>query len=125
MRNGGAGDAREIDAPVIFEVLVLDGGDRVVEDFGDLLIGHEDAALESEAADHLAVVGVDFGDYRGAIGFEGANFGEVAGVDEEESAGGAERDGAEEKEASATRSMSLKPRRRRVIGGRLSINRKV
>ena len=97
--RGGSSDAREIDAPVIFEVLVLDGGDRVVEDFGDLLVGHEDAALESEAADHLSVVGVDFGDDCGAIGFEGANFGEFAGVDEEESAGGAERDGAEEEEA--------------------------
>ncbi len=94
--RGGAGDARKVDAPVIFEVLVFDGGDGVVEDFGDLLVGHENPALEREAADHLAVVGVDFGDDRGAIGFEGADFGELAGVDKEESAGGAEGDGAEE-----------------------------
>ena len=30
---GGAGDTGKIDAPVILEVLVLDGGDGVVEDF--------------------------------------------------------------------------------------------
>ena len=64
-----------------------------------MLVGHQDAALQSEAADHLSVIGVDFGDDCGAIGFERANFREVAGVDEEQSAGGAERDGAEEQEA--------------------------
>jgi hypothetical protein len=39
--------------------------------------------LKSEAADHLAIVGVNFGDYRGAIGFERANFRQVAGIYEE------------------------------------------
>ena len=93
---GGAGDAREVDAPVIFEVLVFDGGDGVVENFGDLLPGHQNAALQREAADKLAVVGVNLGDHVGAIGFERANFRQVAFVDEEQPGGGAERDGAEQ-----------------------------
>ncbi len=92
--GGGTCDAREIYAPVILEVLVFDGGDRVVENARGLFVSHEDAALQREAADHLAVVGVNFGDYRGAIGFEGADFREVAGVHEEQSASRAERDGA-------------------------------
>jgi hypothetical protein len=78
--SGGACDAREIDAPVIFEVLVLDGGDGVVQAPGHLLVSHKDAALKGKAADHLAIVGVNFGDYRGAIGFERANFRQVAGI---------------------------------------------
>jgi len=60
---------------VILEVLVLDGGNGVVEDFRNLLPGHEDAALQGEAADKLAIVGVDFGDDVGAIGFQGVDFG--------------------------------------------------
>src|SRR2546427_2304732 len=40
-----AEQARKIDAPVLFEVLVLDGGDRAVQNFGALLVSHEDAAL--------------------------------------------------------------------------------
>ena len=81
---GGAGDARKVDAPVIFVVLVFDGGDGVVENLGSLLPGHQDAALDGEAADELAIVGVNFGDYVGAIRFQRANFGEVAFVDEEQ-----------------------------------------
>ncbi len=91
-----AEDAREIDAPVLLEVLVLDGGDGVVENPGALLPGHQDAALQGEAADELAVIGVDFGDDVGTIGFQGADFREVAGVNEEQAASGAERDRAQE-----------------------------
>ena len=43
--EGGAGHAREIDAPVFFEVLVLDGGDGAVQHFGTPLVGHQDSAL--------------------------------------------------------------------------------
>ena len=97
--RGGSGDAREIDAPVIFEMLILDGRDRVVEDPRGLLEGHEDAALQGEAADHLAVIGINFRDYRGPVGFEGANFGEVARVDEEKAAGRADGHGAQQQES--------------------------
>ncbi len=46
----GAEHARKVDAPVLFEVLVLDGGDGVVQHFRTLLISHQDAALQREAA---------------------------------------------------------------------------
>ena len=84
---------------MIFEVLVFDGGDRVVENLGGLLPGHQDAALQREAADELAIVGVDFGDDVGAVGFERANFGQIAFVDEEQARGGAQSDGAEKKKS--------------------------
>jgi hypothetical protein len=54
--------------------------------------------LQSEAADQLAIIGVDFGDDVGAISLEGAYLGEIAFVNEEETGGGAERNGTEEKE---------------------------
>ena len=96
---GGAGDAGEIDAPVIFEVLIFNSGDGVVENLGSLLPGHENATLQSEAANELTIVSVNFGDDVGAIGFEGANFREIAFVDEEESGSGADGDGTEEEES--------------------------
>ncbi len=73
-------------------MLVFDRGDRVVENPGDLLPGHQDAALQGEAADELAVVGIDFGDYVRAVSFKGANFGQVALVNEKQSRRGAEHD---------------------------------
>src|SRR5437868_11889229 len=82
----GAGDAREIDAPMFLEVLIFDGGHRVVENLGALLVGHQDAALQREATDELAVVGINFSDYVGAVGFEGANLRQIAGVDKEQAA---------------------------------------
>ena len=91
---GRPGNAWKVDAPMILEVLVFDGGDRVVENFGDLLPGHQDAALQGEAADELAVVGIDLRDHIGAVSLEGADFRQVAFVNEEQSGGGAERDGA-------------------------------
>jgi hypothetical protein len=94
--KGGACDAWEVDTPVIFEMLVLDGGHGIIKNPRDLLVGHQDAPLKREAADHLAVVGVNFGDYRGAIGFERTNFRQVAGIHEEQAAGRAQRDGAQQ-----------------------------
>ncbi len=76
----GAEHAREVDAPVLFEVLVLNRGDRAVQNFGTLLVGHQDAALQREAAGKLAVIGVNFGHHVGAVGFQRANFRQVAGV---------------------------------------------
>src|SRR6267154_294464 len=81
--KSGAGHAREVDAPVLLEVLVFDGGDRAVEHFGTLLVSHQDAALQREAAGQLAVIGVNFGDNVGAVGFQRAYFWQVAGVNKE------------------------------------------
>ena len=90
--------AREVDAPVLFEVLVLNGGDRVMENFGALFVGHQDAALQGEATHELTVIGVDFRDHVRAVGFERANFRQIAGINEQQSAGCAKQDGAEKKE---------------------------
>src|SRR5712671_4639172 len=92
----GAGDAREIDAPMFLEMLIFDGGHRVVEDLGALLVGHQDAALQREAPDELAVVGINFSDYVGAVGFKRADLGQIAGVDEEQAAACAQRNRAQQ-----------------------------
>ncbi len=109
MAQGRREHAREVDAPVLFEVLVLDGCDGVVENFGTLLIGHQDAPLQREAADHLAVIGINLRHHRWAVRLQRANLGQVAGVNEKQSA------------SRAKQSISLKLRNRSVIGGRLSI----
>jgi len=114
---GGAGYTGKVHAPVILEVLVFDGRDCVVENLGDLLPGHQDTALQGEAADELAVVGIDFRDYVGTIGFEGANFGQVAFVNKQHPAAAPSATEHRRRNATATRSMSFQPRRRRVIGG--------
>src|SRR5712671_7675036 len=82
----GAGDAREVDAPVFLEMLIFNGGDGVVENLGTLLVGHQNAALQREAADELAVVGINFRDYVGTVGFKRANLRQIAGVDEQQTA---------------------------------------
>ena len=97
--QGGCEHAREVDAPMLLEMLVFDGRDRVVEDSGTLLVGHQDATLQCEAAHQLAIVGVNFRDHVRAIGFEGANLGQVASVHKKQSAGGAEQNGAEQKKS--------------------------
>src|SRR4029077_5857723 len=91
-----AGDAREIDAPMILEVLIFNGANGVVENLGSLLPGHKNTALQGEAADECAIVGIDFRDHVWAIGFQGANFREVTFVDEEQAGGGAKGDGTEQ-----------------------------
>ncbi len=54
---------------MFLEMLIFDGSDGVVEDLGALLVSHQDAALQSETADELAIVRVNFSDYVGTIGF--------------------------------------------------------
>ena len=83
---------------MIFEVLVLDGRDGVVENLWALLVGHQDAALQGKATDHLPVICINFGDHVGPICFQCANFGQVARVNEEQSAPSAERDRAQQQE---------------------------
>ena len=71
---------------MFLEVLVFGGGDGVVQDLGALLVGHQDAALQGEAADQLPVVGVDFRHDVGAIRFQCADFRQVAGVHKQQTA---------------------------------------
>ena len=93
--QGRSEHAREVDAPVLFEVLVFDSRDGVVENLGALLIGHQDAPLQREAADHLAVIGINLRHHRRAVRLQRANLRQVAGVNEKQSAGRAKQDGAE------------------------------
>ena len=81
---GGAGHAREIHAPVLVEMLVFGGEDGVLQDRRNLFVGKQDAALQRETADHLAVVGVQLGDDVGAEIFERADLRKVARIDEQQ-----------------------------------------
>ena|SRR5580704_231626 len=91
----GARYAGKIYPPVIFEVLILDCSDGVVKNLGRLFPGHQDAALQGEAADELSVVGINFGHHVGTIRLESVNFRQIAFVDEEQSGRGAESNGAQ------------------------------
>jgi len=102
---------------MFFEMLVLDGGYCVEENSWALLVSHENAALEGEAADELAVVCVNFRDDVWAVGFERVNFRQIAGVNEKQAGRGPRRMAQNRRNESATRSISFQPRRRRVIGG--------
>ena len=93
---GGLEDAGEIDAPVLLEVLILGGDDGSSQNVGNLVVSQQDAALQSEGADGLAVIGVELGFDDGPVGLEGVNFRQVARIDEEQSGGSAQRDGAQD-----------------------------
>jgi hypothetical protein len=82
---------------MLFKMLVFNRRDGVEENFGALLIGHEDAALQSEAADKLSVIRIDFRDNVGPIGFERVNFRQVAGVNEEQACSGTQENRAKQK----------------------------
>ena len=70
---GRAGHAREIHAPVLLEMLILGGENGVLQDLRELFVGEQHAALQGEVADHLAVIGIKFGDDVGLKIFEGVN----------------------------------------------------
>jgi hypothetical protein len=78
--------ARKIDTPMLFVVLVLDRRHRVVQNFGTLLVRHQNAPLQRETADQLPVVGIHFGHNVRPVCFERANLRQIAGVHEEQSA---------------------------------------
>ncbi len=93
--EAGAEHTWKVDAPVLFEMLVLDGRNSVVEYPRTLLVGHQDAALQREAAGQLAVIGVNFRDHVGTVRFQRANFRQVAGVNKQQTAARAKRNGAQ------------------------------
>ena len=79
---------------MFLEMLVLDGGDRAVQDLGALLVSHQNAALQCEAACHLPVICVNFRDHVRAISFQSANLRQVAGVNKKQPAARTKRNGA-------------------------------
>ena len=96
---GGFEHAREIDAPVLLEMLVFGGENRVLEYLRNLAVGEQDAPLDGERADRLAVVGVEFGDDVRVVILERVDFRQVARIDEEKPAGGAQGDRADDQES--------------------------
>src|SRR5207302_9625306 len=86
--QGGGEHTRKDDPPVFLEVLVFDRGDRVVQNLGTLLISHQNAPLQGEAAHKLAVIGVNLSDYVWAVRVKRANFRQVTGVNKKQPAGG-------------------------------------
>ena len=79
--KGSLHHARQVDAEMLFEVLILGANDRVAEDRRNLLVGDEDAALQRKRPDRLAIVGVKLGDDVGTIILESANLRQFAAVD--------------------------------------------
>ena len=80
----GFDDAREVDAPVLEEMLIFGGEDGVLQDLGNLLEGEQNAALQGEGGDLLAVVGVEFGDHVGAVGLQRVDFRQIDRINEEQ-----------------------------------------
>ena len=81
---------------MLFEVLVLDGGDGGVQYSGTLLVGHQDPALQCEAAGELAVIRIDFRDHVRPVSFQCADFRQVAGANKQQAAAGTQRDRAKD-----------------------------
>ena len=104
---GRARDAREVHAPVLIEVLVLGGENGVLQNRRDLLVGKQDAALQREAADNLAVVGIEFGDDIGTEIFQGANLGKVARIDKQQPRQRAQRNRAQQQQRKSDASDNL------------------
>ncbi len=75
------------------EMLVFSRGDGVFQDGRHLFPGEQDAPLQCEISDLLAVVGVELGHDVGAIILQRADFRQIRGVDKHETGGGTEQDG--------------------------------
>ena len=70
--------ARNIHAPVLFEVLVFGGEDGVFQDLGNLGVSKQNPPLQCEGPDGLPVVRVQFGhDVRPVI-LQRVNFRQIA-----------------------------------------------
>ena len=88
----GFDHARQVDAPVFEEMLVLGRGDGIFQDGRNLFPGQQDAPLQRERPDLPAIVRIKLGDHVGAVIFERANFGQFAGVHEEQPGARAKHD---------------------------------
>src|SRR6266566_8230047 len=82
---GSARYPRKVHAPMLFKVLIFGREDGVFQDLRNLLVGEQDAPLQSETADDLAVVGIKLGDNVGTKIFESANLRKVARINEDQS----------------------------------------
>src|SRR5947209_2910108 len=53
---GGSQHAPEVDAPVLLKTLVFRGQDGIAQDFGEIIVGSQNAALQRERPDDPAMV---------------------------------------------------------------------
>src|SRR5262249_8267155 len=88
-------NAGEIDSPMLLEMLILNRSYSIKQNPRTLLIRHQDAALQREAADELPVVRINFRHHIGTIRFQSADFRQIALVNEEQPRGSAEKNRAE------------------------------
>ncbi len=95
---GGSQHAPEVNPPVTVEVLVLGGEHGITQDFGEIVVRIDDAALQGEGCDHVSLVVVEFGDGAGTEGLELAHLGQVGGVDDEHAREGPHQDGRQQHE---------------------------
>ncbi|HWS63611.1 MAG TPA: hypothetical protein VN325_12720 [Steroidobacteraceae bacterium] len=104
---GRARHPRKVHAPMLFKVLIFGREDGVFQDLRNLLVAEQDAALQSETADDLAVVGIELGDDVGAKIFEGANLRKVARIHKDQSCQRANGDRAEQQKCEGDASHNL------------------
>ncbi len=89
-------DALRVEAHVLEEFRILGGENRLAEQWRDVFVPDDDAALDGEVAHELPVLAEDLGDGIGRVFVEGADLRQVVGVREEDAAQGAEQCGGDE-----------------------------
>ena len=82
----GTDGADEVDAPVAFKGLVLDGDERLSQHRWEVAVGNDDAAFERKGADLAAVDIEQFGGGVRAVTHEVVHLRQVDRVDEHEAA---------------------------------------
>ena len=80
----GAGHAPEVHAPVAVKIFVFDGDQSVAQNFGNVVVLHDDAALQREGADDLSFVVVQFGRRTGTVTFEFTDLRQVGRINDQQ-----------------------------------------
>src|SRR6202165_5826542 len=63
----GAHYSPEIDAPMLLKILVFNGHDCIPQNFGEIIVGSQDAPLQSERANDFAGIVIQLRDGAGAV----------------------------------------------------------
>src|SRR5450631_1120016 len=80
-------DAPEVDAGMPVEIFVFDRDQSIAENFWIVVIGGDDAALESKCADDSSLSVIEFGDGTGTVTFKLFDLGKVRRVDQQQTSG--------------------------------------